>query len=65
MSRTKDQWLEKTGGFRFGETQGDFVARTARIQALQAKKGRGALTAEDINELARLLGKGEADEDDG
>lgn len=63
MSRTKDQWLEQTGGFRFGETPADFQARTARIQELYARRDAGRLTAADVNELAQLLGTSEADED--
>ena len=64
MSRSKDQFLEQTGGFRFGETAPEFKARTERIQALYAKRDDGSLTAGDVNELARLLGTGEADEDE-
>lgn len=61
MSRSKDQWIEETGGFRFGESDAQFLARTARIQELRAKPN---LSAGDVNELARLLGTGEADEDE-
>ena len=30
MSRTKDQWLEKTGGFRIGESPEEFAKRVKK-----------------------------------
>jgi hypothetical protein len=35
MSRTKDQWIEATGGFRLGESPKEFSARAARISRLE------------------------------
>lgn len=61
MSRTKDQWISETGGFRVGETQEMFQRRMESIQVLRDKISDGAATAADVNELAILLG---ADQDE-
>ncbi|WP_165190891.1 hypothetical protein [Caulobacter soli] len=61
MSRTKDQWLAETGGFRLGESAAQFQARVAEVQAIRSKP---ALSAADIERLAELAGlDGDADDD--
>lgn len=62
MSRTKDQWIEETGGFRLGESPEMFQARVARIQALNEQAKSGKLTAADVDELARLKGRDQDEE---
>jgi hypothetical protein len=62
--RPKDWFLEQMGGFRLGETREAFAARVAKIRALYAKRDDGSLTAVDVDELAVLLGTGEADRDE-
>lgn len=62
MSRTKDQWIEEMGGFRFGESQEMFQKRGERIAALREKAKVGTLTAQDVNELATLIGAGQDEE---
>jgi len=62
MSRTKDQWIEETGGFRLGESQEMFQKRVGRIQALQEKAKAGTLTVADVDELATLKGVDSGDE---
>jgi hypothetical protein len=43
MSRTKDQWIERTGGFRVGESEFDFTAWAAEIDRLEKLLVSGAL----------------------
>ena len=62
MSRTKDQWIEETGGFRFGESQEMFQKRVQRIKFLQEKAKAGTLTVADVDELAALKGVKSDDE---
>ena len=61
MSRTKDQWLRETGGFRFGETDAEFQHRTAEISRLRKKIEDSEANAADVAMLARLLDTDEAD----
>ena len=42
MSGTKAQWLEKTGGFRIGESPGEFAKRVKK------KLGAGTAKAKAI-----------------
>lgn len=35
MGRSKDQWLEETGGFRIGESQIEFQKRVSEIARLE------------------------------
>ncbi|MGE0109699.1 MAG: hypothetical protein AB7S81_08080 [Bdellovibrionales bacterium] len=56
MSRTKDQWIEETGGFRLGETPEQFKKRTLEINNLRAAVQAGTASAEDVNLLAALMG---------
>lgn len=63
MSRTKNQWIEKTGGIRILESGENFLRRVAQIEAIEKKIKRGKATAADINDLAKLKGTGESDEE--
>ncbi len=62
MGRTKQQWIEETGGFRIGESESQFQQRVWRIRKIKNAVSKGVATPEDINELAKLLGTGEDDE---
>lgn len=62
MSRTKDQWLEETGGLRLGESEGDFQKRVADIQKIRAAIKGGTATVADVDRLAKLLGTDDEDE---
>jgi hypothetical protein len=66
MSRSKEQFIEETGGFRFGESEADFLARTRRIQEL-TKKLLSGVTSEQVEniteELRRLQGIASAEWD--
>lgn len=62
MSRTRQQWIDETGGFRIGETEAQFQQRAWRIRKIRNDIDKGAATVEDFNELAKLLGTGEDDE---
>lgn len=53
MSRSKDFWMEETGGFRFFETPAEFTARYRRIQSLRARIH--TLTDAERSELYELL----------
>ena len=56
MSRTKDQFIEKTGGFRLGETEAQFHARTAEIERLETSL-KTARTPEQREKIQRELYK--------
>ena len=62
MSRTKEQWLAETGGFRIGESAEDFQQRCWKIRKIRNFIAKGVATAEDIDELATLLGAHEGEE---
>ena len=62
MSRTKDQWLEETGGFRIGESPEQFKQRTKEIARLKKAIEDGKATPPDVEALAKLVGTEEADE---
>lgn len=54
MSRTKDQWLEETGGFRLGEAPHMVLVRR-RFAELTAKlKSETGLTEAERQEFLRL-----------
>lgn len=55
MSRTKDQWLERTGGFRLGESPAQFSARTSEIERLTASLTSGRLGIEEIEATQRRI----------
>ena len=59
MSRTKEQFIEETGGFRPGESKAGFLARTGRIQELKQKLLSGVPEREReelLEEMQRLQG---------
>jgi len=56
MSVTKDQFIDRYGGFRFGETEQQTQARIARIDALYDLIKQGKATPDDIDELSELRG---------
>ncbi|AZZ94720.1 hypothetical protein EUZ85_30015 [Hahella sp. KA22] len=60
--RPKDQWLEMTGGFRFGETPEQFQHRQAEIHALRNRIAQGQATPNDVGRLSHLLGTDQDDE---
>ena len=62
MGRSKQMFLEMTGGLRIGETDIDFKARVSRIREIREGISTGKTTPQDIDELARLLGTGEDDQ---
>jgi len=53
MSRSKDFWIEETGGFRFFETPEEFHQRHKRITVLRARYR--TLTDAERSELHQLL----------
>lgn len=60
--RPKDQWLQMTGGFRFGETPEQFQHRQAEIHALRNRIAQGQATPNDVDRLSHLLGTDQDDE---
>ncbi len=62
MGRTKQQWIDETGGFGVGESETQFQQRLWRIRKIRNDINKGVASPEDINELAKLLGTGEDDE---
>lgn len=62
MSRTKDQWLQETGGFRLFETQEQFSQRTEEITVLRKAISDGHASYGDIFKLAELLGTDDSEE---
>jgi hypothetical protein len=58
----KDQWLEMTGGFRFGETPEQFQHRQAEIHTLRNRIAQGQATPSGVNRLSHLLGTDQDDE---
>jgi len=62
VGRTKQQWIDETGGFGVGESETQFQQRLWRIRKIRNDINKGVASPEDINELAKLLGTGEDDE---
>lgn len=61
-TRPKNQRLEMTGGFRFGETPEQFQLRQAEIHALRNRIAQGQATPNDVDRLSHLLGTDQDDE---
>lgn len=57
--RPKDQFLEMTGGFRFGETQEQLQHRQTEIHAIRNRIAKGQANVQDIDRLSHLLGTNE------
>ncbi|HEY4939995.1 MAG TPA: hypothetical protein VII56_01100 [Rhizomicrobium sp.] len=55
MSRTKDQWIERTGGFRAGESNAEFLARSEEIEKLEAQFRSPGLTMQERETVQRRL----------
>ncbi len=55
--RPKDQFLEMTGGFRFGETRDQFQNRRAEIHTIRNRIANGKAKPRDIDRLSFLLGE--------
>jgi len=55
--RPKDQFLEMTGGFRFGETRDQFQNRQAEIHAIRNRIANDKAKPRDIDRLSFLLGE--------
>lgn len=55
MSRTKDQWIERTGGFRFGESPTEFAARAAEIERLEKSLRSGKHDMAGLEQIQRRL----------
>ena len=62
MSRTKDQWIKETGGFRIGESPEQFKHRTAEIASLRKRIADGKANIPDAEKLAQLWGADETDD---
>lgn len=54
MGRSKEQWIEQTGGFRLGE-DAKTVAAQQRVQELAQKLQAEGLTDNERSEYLRLL----------
>ena len=55
--RPKEQFLEMTGGFRFGETQEQLENRLAEIHTIRNRISDGEAKEKDIDRLSHLFGK--------
>ena len=53
----KEQFLEMTGGFRFGETQEELQSRLAETHAIRNRINDGKAKEKDIDRLSDLLAK--------
>lgn len=62
MSRTKDQWLKNTGGFRIGESKEEYLKRQQQIAEIKNLLSESKATPEDIEILSALLGNPEEEE---
>jgi hypothetical protein len=54
--RSKEAFIEDTGGFRLGESPGQFQQRVNNIQALRKKMRNGKITESERQRLYGLLG---------
>jgi hypothetical protein len=54
MGITREEWIERTGGFRLGESNEEFVGRCRAIEALEKQLLSGLPLDEVDNVLARL-----------
>ncbi len=56
MGKTKEQWIQNTGGFRIGESQEQFRQRTLEIEKLRIAIKAGKATVKDVEKLSELMG---------
>ena len=61
MSRSKDQWIEETGGFVLGESANEFQIRQWKIRKIKNRISNGDATDKDVEELSILLGASDED----
>jgi hypothetical protein len=54
--RSKEHFIEETGGYRFDESPAQFEARVALIEALTTKIKSGAFAESDLDHLRELKG---------
>jgi hypothetical protein len=55
MGQAKDDFIERTGGFRSGETRDDFQKRVSRIDELETQLRSGTLRMRDLEKVQREL----------
>ncbi|HET9149998.1 MAG TPA: hypothetical protein VFO61_05900 [Alphaproteobacteria bacterium] len=55
MGRSKDAFLERTGGFRLGETQSQFQARIREIDELESSLKSGSVKLSNVESIQRRL----------
>jgi hypothetical protein len=55
MSRTKDQWIARTGGRRFGESDAQFQARVQEIEQLEKQWVAPGLSMSEREQVQRKL----------
>jgi hypothetical protein len=55
MGRAKDEWIEKTGGFRIGEPLAVFRARLAEIVRLENDLKSGKVRGLQVEKVCRRL----------
>lgn len=54
--RPKDQWLEMTGGFRFGESPEQLQSRLVEMHAIRNRLAKGKALKGDLERLSHLTG---------
>ncbi|NTJ66018.1 hypothetical protein G6M50_14875 [Agrobacterium rhizogenes] len=55
MSRSKQEFINRTGGYRIGEGQQEFVNRVREINDLETKLKSGQISFEDMESIQRRL----------
>ncbi len=55
MGRSKDAFIEKTGGFRFGESEADFRTRVTEIERLEQSLVSGGHDMDGIESIMRKI----------
>ncbi|MBO9168352.1 hypothetical protein [Rhizobium sp. L245/93] len=55
MSRSKDDFIKSTGGFRFGESQDEFKSRVKEIGELENALKSGQVSLKDVESVQRRL----------
>lgn len=55
MSRSGDEWIKRTGGFRLGETKEEFDARVKEIEVVEKRLTFGTLKFNEIEDVQRQL----------
>jgi hypothetical protein len=56
MSRSKELFIEATGGFRLGESKAEFMKRCRSIEKLERKVRSGVFTDDELKQLRDLKG---------